>query len=104
MKAESSKEELQPYIDCTGNLQVTTVTVVRNITIPILQVHNIFLLFVSQVWRVNGLEKILLSSSEQTKLYTGECYIFQYTYPVDDREDYLIGSWLGNESIEVKKT
>ncbi|RVW80644.1 Villin-4 [Vitis vinifera] len=49
LKAAPVKEEPQPYIDCTGNLQV---------------------------WRVNGQEKTLLSASDQSKFYSGDCYIF----------------------------
>ncbi|KAI7753928.1 hypothetical protein M8C21_033127, partial [Ambrosia artemisiifolia] len=71
--APVNKEEPQPYIDCTGNLQV---------------------------WRVNGQEKILLPVSDQSKFYSGECYIFQYNYPGEDQEEYLIGTWFGKQSIE----
>ncbi|KAL6660864.1 hypothetical protein ACP70R_000248 [Stipagrostis hirtigluma subsp. patula] len=73
MKAAPAKEEPQPFIDCTGNLQV---------------------------WRVNDKDKTLLSSSDQSKFYTGDCYIFQYTYPGDDKEECLVGTWFGKKSIE----
>ncbi|XP_062195652.1 villin-5 [Phragmites australis] len=73
MKAAPAKEEPQPYIDCTGNLQV---------------------------WRVNDKDKTLLSSSDQSKFYTGDCYIFQYMYPGDDKEECLVGTWFGKKSIE----
>ncbi|PWA91817.1 villin headpiece, Villin/Gelsolin, ADF-H/Gelsolin-like domain protein [Artemisia annua] len=73
LKAAPTKEDPQPYIDCTGNLQV---------------------------WRVNGQEKILLPLSDQSKFYTGDCYIYQYLYPGEDQEECLIGTWFGNQSIE----
>ncbi|KAL6843230.1 hypothetical protein ACP4OV_026943 [Aristida adscensionis] len=73
MKAAPAKEEPQPFIDCTGNLQV---------------------------WRINDKDKTLLSSSDQSKFYSGDCYIFQYIYPGDDKEECLIGTWLGKKSIE----
>ncbi|PON72763.1 Villin [Parasponia andersonii] len=73
LKADPVKEEPQPYIDCTGSLQV---------------------------WRVNGQEKILLPASDQSKLYSGDCYIFQYAYPGEDKEEYLIGTWFGKQSVE----
>ncbi|PSS21406.1 Villin-4 like [Actinidia chinensis var. chinensis] len=73
LKAAPAKEEPQPYIDCTGNLQV---------------------------WRVNGQEKILLPASDQSKFYSGDCYIFQYSYPGEDKEEYLIGTWFGKQSVE----
>nr|CAD1840268.1 unnamed protein product [Ananas comosus var. bracteatus] len=75
-KADPVKEEPQPYIDCTGNLQV---------------------------WRVNGNEKAPLSSSDQFKFYSGDCYIFQYTYPGDDRDECLIGTWFGKKSVQEER-
>ncbi|CAD6262419.1 unnamed protein product [Miscanthus lutarioriparius] len=76
MKATPVKEEPQPYIDCTGHLQV---------------------------WRVNGNGKTLLSAADQSKFYTGDCYIFQYTYTGDDKEECLIGTWFGKRSVEVER-
>ncbi|XP_051206516.1 villin-4 isoform X2 [Lolium perenne] len=76
MKSAPLKEEPEPYIDCTGHLQV---------------------------WRVSGNKKTLLSSTEQSKLYTGDCYIFQYTYAGDDKEECLIGTWFGKKSIEEER-
>ncbi|XP_024019901.1 villin-4 [Morus notabilis] len=73
LKADPVKEEPQPHIDCTGHLQV---------------------------WRVNGQEKILLPASDQSKLYSGDCYIFQYSYPGEEKEEYLIGTWFGKQSVE----
>lgn len=58
--------------------------------------------FVAQVWRVNGQEKILLPASDQSKVYSGDCFIFQYSYPGEDKEEYLIGTWFGKQSGEVK--
>ncbi|KAL9224572.1 hypothetical protein vseg_000593 [Gypsophila vaccaria] len=77
VKAAPAADEPQPYIDCTGNLQV---------------------------WRVNGNEKTLLSASEQSKFYGGDCYIFQYSYPGEEKEEYLIGTWFGKQSIEDEQT
>ncbi|EPS72001.1 hypothetical protein M569_02755 [Genlisea aurea] len=73
VKTDSPKAEPQPYIDCTGDLQV---------------------------WRVNGEEKTLLPDTDQFKFYGGDCYIFQYTYTGDAREEYLIGTWIGKQSVE----
>jgi hypothetical protein len=50
---------------------------------------------------VNGTEKTTLSGSDTTKFYSGDCYIFQYTYPGDDTDEILIGTWFGRKSIEV---
>lgn len=58
----------------------------------------------SQVWRVNGQEKTLLAAADQSKFYSGDCYIFQYSYPGEDKEDILIGTWFGKQSVEVNRT
>ncbi|KAG4949307.1 hypothetical protein AAZX31_15G155600 [Glycine max] len=76
LKADPVREEPQPHIDCTGHLQV---------------------------WRVNGQEKILLQASDQSKFYSGDCFIFQYTYPGEDKEDCLIGTWIGKNSVEEER-
>nr|CAD1826032.1 unnamed protein product [Ananas comosus var. bracteatus] len=76
VKSDPIKEEPQPYIDCTGNLQV---------------------------WRVDGDQKTLLSSSDQSKFYSGDCYIFQYTYPGENKDEHLVGTWFGKKSTEEDK-
>ncbi|KAI3772098.1 hypothetical protein L6452_03273 [Arctium lappa] len=73
LKAAPAKEEPQPYIDCTGHLQV---------------------------WRVNGQDKTLLPVPDQSKFYSGECYIFQYTCPGEDQDECLVGTWFGKQSVE----
>ncbi|KAG5096874.1 hypothetical protein JHK82_046728 [Glycine max] len=75
VKSEPKQEEPQPHIDCTGHLQV---------------------------WRVNGQEKILLPATDQSKFYNGDCYIFQYSYPGEDKEEHLIGTWIGKTSVEAR--
>jgi gelsolin len=62
---------------------------------------NLFSLLLHQVWRVNRNVKTLLSALDQSKFYTGDCYIFQYTYTGDDKEECLIGTWFGKKNIEV---
>lgn len=58
---------------------------------------------VEQVWRVDGEAKTLLtdSNSEDSKLYSGDCYIFQYSCPGERGEEHIIGTWFGRQSIEV---
>lgn len=51
---------------------------------------------------MDGQEKTVLEASDQSKFYSGDCYIFHYTYAGEDREDHLIGTWFGKQSIEVK--
>ncbi|KAG5225743.1 villin [Salix suchowensis] len=76
LKTAPVKEEPQPYIDVTGNLQV---------------------------WSVNDQEKILIPAANQSKFYSGGCYIFQYSYSGEDREEYLIGTWFGKKSVEEER-
>nr|GEU82271.1 villin-4-like [Tanacetum cinerariifolium] len=73
LKAAPTKEDPQPYIDCTGNLQV---------------------------WRVDGQEKKILPVPDQSKFYSGDCYIYQYLYSGEDQEECLIGTWFGSLSVE----
>lgn len=138
MKAAPVKEEPQPYIDCTGHLQVcffansyrsfygcwvscfwlsfgsisldvhpptkVYAKVCHSIHPFIFVVSFMVVLFPTywlQVWRVNGSDKALLSTPDQSKFYTGDCYIFQYTYTGDDKEECLIGTWFGEKSVEV---
>ncbi|KAL8127073.1 hypothetical protein AgCh_014121 [Apium graveolens] len=73
LKATPAKEEPHSYIDCTGNLQV---------------------------WRVDVEGKTPLTGSSLSKFYSGDCYIFQYTYPGESGDQYLVGTWFGEQSVE----
>ncbi|GER52596.1 villin [Striga asiatica] len=73
LKEEPPREEPQPYIDCSGDLQV---------------------------WRINDQEKMLLQDQDQNKFYSGDCYIFQYSYSGGEREEYLVGTWFGKQSVK----
>lgn len=55
-----------------------------------------------QVWRVDGDSITLLPEVEQTKLFTGDCYIVQYTYPGSGRDENIIYSWFGRRSVMVR--
>lgn len=50
---------------------------------------------------MNGDELSLLPISEQTKFYSGDCYIVQFTYPGNDRDENLFFAWLGRRSVMV---
>ena len=52
---------------------------------------------------MNGHEKVLLPAYDQSKFHSGDCFIFQYSYPGEDKEEYLIGTWFGKQSVEVIK-
>ncbi|XP_038901594.1 villin-1 isoform X1 [Benincasa hispida] len=52
-----------------------------------------------KVWRVDGDSTTLLPEVEQKKLFTGDCYIVQYTYHGSGRDENIIYSWLGRRSV-----
>ncbi|GMY18854.1 villin-2 isoform X1 [Fagus crenata] len=54
-----------------------------------------------EVWRINGSAKTPLPKEDIGKFYSGDCYIFLYTYHTGDRkEDYFLCCWFGKDSIE----
>ncbi|KAJ9146791.1 hypothetical protein P3X46_029018 [Hevea brasiliensis] len=65
-------EDCQSYINCQGKLKV---------------------------WRVDGDELILVPAQEQIKLFSGDCYVVQYTYAGDGRDENLFYAWLGRASV-----
>ncbi|XP_024026712.1 villin-1 [Morus notabilis] len=69
---ELPEEELEPLIDCKGTIKV---------------------------WRVDGDEWSLVPVPEQKKLFSGDCYIVQYTYPSNGRDENLFYAWLGRDSV-----
>ncbi|XP_073114819.1 villin-1 [Elaeis guineensis] len=62
----------QPFIDCCGDLKV---------------------------WWVSCHGASLVPAREQGKLYSGDCYIVQYTYTKGERDDHLFYAWFGKNSI-----
>ncbi|KAG5017673.1 hypothetical protein JHK82_023275 [Glycine max] len=73
---ELPEEDNEPSIDCTGTIKV---------------------------WRVDGDELSLLSVTELTKLYSGDCYIVQYTFPGNGRDETLFYAWLGSKCVTEDK-
>ncbi|KAG7949492.1 hypothetical protein I3843_13G065300 [Carya illinoinensis] len=69
---ELPEEDCEPFINCRGTLKV---------------------------WRVNGDELSLLPVPEQTKLFSGDCYLVQFTYAGNDRDENLFFAWLGCSSV-----
>ncbi|XP_011032128.1 PREDICTED: villin-1-like isoform X1 [Populus euphratica] len=72
VKELPDEEDCQPYINCRGKLKV---------------------------WRINGEQLTLIPDPEQTKLFSGDCYIVQYTYPGNGRDEHLFYAWLGRDSV-----
>ncbi|KAJ8749772.1 hypothetical protein K2173_012323 [Erythroxylum novogranatense] len=72
VKELPDEKDSQPHINCRGKLKV---------------------------WQVNGDEATLIPVVDQTKLFTGDCYVVQYIYPGDGRDDNLFYAWLGHESV-----
>lgn len=69
---ELPEEDCDSLIDCSGTLKV---------------------------WRVNDDELFLVPVAEQTKLFSGDCYIVQYKYPGNGRDEYLFYAWLGRGAV-----
>ncbi|XP_010256568.1 PREDICTED: villin-1 isoform X2 [Nelumbo nucifera] len=69
---ELPEEDWQPFINCRGILKV---------------------------WRVNGNEVSIVPVVEQHKLFSGDCYIVQYTYPGNEKDEHLFYAWLGCNSM-----
>ncbi|XP_031384879.1 villin-1 isoform X2 [Punica granatum] len=69
---ELPEDECEPVINCRGMIKV---------------------------WRVNGDQLSLLPIPEQTKLYTGDCYIVQYTYSSIGKDENLFYAWFGRASL-----
>ncbi|KAK8545133.1 hypothetical protein V6N13_066437 [Hibiscus sabdariffa] len=76
LKVTPHKEDPHAHIDCTGVLQV---------------------------WRVNGQDKVLLSDENHAKFYSGDCFIFHYSYSEEVHEEHLIGTWFGKKSVEKER-
>lgn len=55
------------------------------------------------MWRVDGGDVSLLSIHDQAKLFSGDCYIVQYKYTYNERNEYLLYVWIGCESMEVRR-
>lgn len=72
VKELPDEEDCQPYINCRGKLKV---------------------------WQINGDQLTLIPDPEQTKLFSGDCYIVQYTYPGNGRDEHLFYAWLGRDSV-----
>lgn len=54
-----------------------------------------------QVWWVDGDKVSHVPAPEQRKLFSGDCYILQYTYLGNERDENLFYAWLGGGSVMV---
>nr|GMD69271.1 villin-1 isoform X1 [Ipomoea batatas] len=52
-----------------------------------------------KVWRTSCDDRTLIPSVEQSKLYSGDCYVIQYTFNNNGREENLFYTWLGRQSV-----
>lgn len=95
---ELPEEDVESLIDCRGTLKVSSAETTLGFLFRSMVLTNLSMF---QVWRVNGNELSLVPVSEQKKLFSGDCYIVQYTYPGNGRDENLFYAWLGRESIAV---
>ncbi|XP_022966159.1 villin-3-like isoform X2 [Cucurbita maxima] len=57
-----------------------------------------------EVWCINENTKTPVPSEGVGKFYSGDCYIILYTYHSGERkEDYLLCTWYGKDSVEEDK-
>lgn len=99
---ELPEEDLEPLIDCNGTLKVKKQNITFLLVIPLMPIvlgNKFFLTF--QVWRVDGDELCLVPDTEQKKLFGGDCYVVQYMYSDNGREENLFYAWLGRQSVQV---
>lgn len=54
-----------------------------------------------QVWWVDGDKVSHVPAPAQRKLFSGDCYILQYTYLGNERDENLFYAWLGGGSVMV---
>ncbi|KAM5551011.1 hypothetical protein ABKV19_027391 [Rosa sericea] len=57
-----------------------------------------------EVWWVDGDRLSLVPALEQRKLFSGDCYILQYTYLGNERDENLFYAWLGGGSVMEDRT
>ncbi|XP_008220688.1 PREDICTED: villin-1 [Prunus mume] len=72
VKELPDEEDIQPFIDSRGTLKV---------------------------WRVDCEKLSLLPASEERKIFSGDCYVVQYTYLGNERSENLFYAWLGCGSV-----
>jgi len=51
-----------------------------------------------KIWRIENFEKVDWPEEKYGQFYAGDCYIIMYSYTANNREEYIIYFWLGNES------
>ncbi|MQL77789.1 hypothetical protein Taro_010202 [Colocasia esculenta] len=70
---ELPDDDCRLYLDCTGSLKV---------------------------WRVDHNNISPIPATFQNKLYSGDCYVVQYTYNANERNGDLFYVWLGRQSTK----
>ncbi|KAF3791311.1 Villin-1, partial [Nymphaea thermarum] len=88
---ELPTEDPEPYIDCVGSLKVSPESNFSCYNI----VFDEQVLCLIQVWRVASHTIVPV---ETGKLFSGNCYILQYTYLGDEKEECIFYAWFGSDS------
>jgi len=57
----------------------------------------------SEVWRIEGFEKVLVPEDLEGQFYAGDSYIVKYTYEKDGKPNYIIYFWQGRQSSADEK-
>lgn len=54
-------------------------------------------------WRLDGDRRSPLMGSEVIKLYSGDCYIFSYSFTGELGDQHVVGTWFGRQSLKKDK-
>ena len=57
----------------------------------------------SEVWRIEGFDKVLVPDELEGQFYAGDSYIVKYTYMKDGKPNYIIYFWQGRQSSADEK-
>ncbi|XP_051958019.1 advillin isoform X1 [Xyrauchen texanus] len=57
-----------------------------------------------QVWRIENLEMVEVSSEMHGYFYGGDCYLILYSYDVNGRNNYLLYMWKGRHATQDEVT
>ncbi|KAJ0699842.1 putative villin headpiece, villin/Gelsolin, ADF-H/Gelsolin-like domain superfamily [Helianthus annuus] len=57
-----------------------------------------------EVWHIDGESKTPVPKEDIGKFYSGDCYICDYSYDVNDKKDHYLCCWIGKDSIQEDQT
>lgn len=79
--------------DGSGEKQVTRQIEIKEKSSCTCKSHTVFLPFVSQIWRIEGSDKVPVDASTYGQFYGGDSYIILYNYRHGGRQGHIIYMW-----------